>query len=150
MNWTRIASLTLALYWIALATATHVPKLPTVSLRHGDKIAHYLAYSLLGFALSWAWATRRPFFPVGLVVVMVVAIAYGAVDELTQIPVPGRYGEWYDWFADSCGAVTGVLLFWAVATLFFWLTRRVRRTSSPSRKTGTDGLQVRRTDRTQP
>ena len=116
--WSRIATLSVVVYWIVLATATHVPRLPSgVSLPHGDKAAHYLAYAILAFLLSWAWATRHAYFPKGLLFALVVAIAYGAIDELTQIPVPGRYGEWYDWGADALGAVTGVCAFWVVNKL---------------------------------
>ena len=47
-----MAALVLIVYWIALATSTHVPKLPTVSLDHGDKIAHFVAYAGLAMAFK--------------------------------------------------------------------------------------------------
>lgn len=112
-TWARLAIVVLAVYWIALAIATHVPKLPSVSLQHGDKIAHYVAYALLAIFLSWAWTTRRRYVPWGIVFAWGTAVLYGAIDELTQIPIPGRYGDWYDWCADSVGALTGIGLFWA-------------------------------------
>lgn len=120
----RVATLMLAVYWIALATSTHVPKLPTISVHYGDKLAHYVAYAVLAFLLSWAWTTRRAFSPRGMLFVLAVATAYGAIDELTQIPVPGRYGEWYDWLADTLGAVTGICMFWTIDTLRLVLRAR--------------------------
>ena len=127
----RVATLMLAVYWIALATSTHVPKLPTISVRHGDKLAHYVAYAILALLLSWAWTTRRPYFPRGVFFVLAVAIAYGAIDELTQIPVPGRSGEWYDFLADTLGAVTGICMFWTLDTLRLALrARKARRLST--------------------
>lgn len=117
LTWSRAVTLLLAAYWIALATATHVPTLPAGSLRYGDKNAHYAAYAVLAFLISWAWRTRREFFPVGMMVTFVVASAYGAVEELTQIPIPGRFAEWHDWLADVMGAITGIILFWAIDAL---------------------------------
>ena len=86
----RFVTLLLALYWIALAAGTHAPRLPTVSTPYGDKFAHYVAYAGLAFLLSWAWTTRRAFFPQGILFAFGVASVYGAIDELTQIPIPGR------------------------------------------------------------
>jgi VanZ family protein len=120
----RFAVILSTVYWIALATLTHVPKLPTVRLAPGDKTAHYVAYAILAFLLSWVWTASGRAFPKGMLVVLPVTILYGAIDELTQIPVPGRYGEWYDWYADTTGAVTGTLLFWASQRLLKWSRRR--------------------------
>ncbi len=114
LTWSRFVTTLLILYWVALTTATHVPQLPSGSMAYGDKFAHYIAYAGLAFLLSWAWTTRRPFYPKGILFAFGVAVAYGAVDELTQIPVPGRFGDWYDWIADSIGAMTGICLFWTL------------------------------------
>ena len=132
LTWSRLVTLMLAVYWIALATSTHVPELPSVSVRYGDKMAHYTAYAGLAFLLSWAWTTRRAYFPKGLLFAFGVATVYGAIDELTQIPVPGRCGEWYDWLADSVGAVTGIGLFWGLDAL----RRFVLRWRSPRSSSG--------------
>ncbi len=120
LTWSRFVTALLVVYWIALATSTHVPKLPAVSMSYGDKFAHYIAYAGLAFLLSWTWTTRRPFFPKGILFAFGIAVAYGAFDELTQIPIPGRCGEWYDWIADMIGAATGTGLFWGLDTLRKW------------------------------
>ena len=113
----RAVTLLLAAYWIALATATHVPTLPAGSLKYGDKNAHFAAYAVLAFLIAWAWTTRRRFFPTGLLVTFGLASSYGAIEELTQIPVPGRFAEWHDWLADIVGAAAGILLFWGIDTV---------------------------------
>lgn len=42
------------------------------------------------------------------VCLFVVAACYGAVDELGQIPIPGRHADIWDWVADMLGAVAGL------------------------------------------
>ena len=101
----------LAVYWLGLVTGTHLPRLPQGVGGYDDKTAHYLAYAGLAFLLSWSWSVRRPYFPKGLLFALGVAVLFGAVDELTQIPVPGRFGEPLDWLADSLGALSGICLF---------------------------------------
>ncbi len=127
LTWPRITTLLLVCYWVALATATHVPKLPTVALGTGDKTAHFVAYAALALALSVAWHARWPWAGRAPLWVWLLASAYGAVDELTQIPVPGRYGEWRDWLADLLGAMIGVMTF----TLFHTVRNVWRASKDP-------------------
>lgn len=58
-----------------------------------------------------------------MVVALGTASLYGAVDELTQALVPGRVADYYDWFADVVGSMTGVLLFWATEKSRRWMCR---------------------------
>ena len=118
-SWPRLVTLLLVLYWIAILTATHLPEVPSVALARQDKMAHYVAYAGLAFLLSWAWTSRgRDFLPRGMLFALAVATLYGAVDELTQIPVPGRFGDWYDWLADMIGALTGTVVFAGAAKMY--------------------------------
>ena len=110
-TWSRLATTITAVYWIALVAGTHLPKLPTVTPPYSDKIAHFVAFAGLAFLLSWAWATRRKFFPKGIVFAFSVATLYGVIDELTQMPIPGRYGQWSDLLADTIGAALGTCLY---------------------------------------
>jgi VanZ family protein len=102
----------LAAYWIALFTATHLPpSVPIVPGTEGDKLAHLIAYAILALLIAcyWqasaGWLGREHF----LWIVLVCA-AFGAIDELLQIPV-GRYASALDWIADVLGAVVGVAVF---------------------------------------
>jgi len=47
-----------------------------------------------------------------------ITLGYGALDELHQYFVPGRYASLLDVLLDGCGAVLGVL--------GFWLLRKIR------------------------
>lgn len=115
LNRSRISLLSrvaLAGFWIILFTATHMPVSTTFGPPDvGDKIAHFSAYLILAFLLATAWQlaggilTRRH-----LVFVWLAVVAYGAFDEITQIPV-GRDCELSDWLADAAGAATGLLVF---------------------------------------
>ncbi|MEX0977616.1 MAG: hypothetical protein WDZ48_02115, partial [Pirellulales bacterium] len=60
VNWPQKISLAaLALYWIALFVATHVPRLqPPIPLSHGDKWLHASAYAALTVLLALAWSLR--------------------------------------------------------------------------------------------
>lgn len=65
----------------------------------GDKIAHGIAYALLGFLLTRGLGNRGW----GIA----VAITYGMLDEFHQSFVPGRDAGAADWIADSVGAILG-------------------------------------------
>src|SRR5215216_5676731 len=85
-----------AVWWVLIATLTHLPpgRLPRVP--GSDKTHHLLAYAtlalLLGFALLFTFP-RRWWLPWG---VLVVGMCYGALDEVTQTWV-GRTTELGDW-----------------------------------------------------
>lgn len=114
----RIASIGLLIYWIALATGTHVPSYMVGPAAYNDKVAHFLGYAGLAFLMGFAWATHRGFHRRHAVMIWCAAIVYGAIDELLQIPVPGRTGEIGDWIADGLGSLLGIacfMLLWAVA-----------------------------------
>ena len=76
-----------------------------------DKLQHLLAYGALGAAAGlWFphdfWK-RRPFM-----ILFLTALAgsiYGAIDEIHQYFVPGRFCDVWDWAADTLGAFFGAL-----------------------------------------
>lgn len=84
-----------------------------------DKVLHALAYAglaVLAFrAVSGrfpARATRRT-----ALATLLIAIGYGATDELHQWTVPGRSADVYDLAADAVGAVGGLIACWACGIL---------------------------------
>ncbi len=91
---------------------------PVVGL---DKVVHMLMYA--GFAFACLWGYRKQFVSNGpsykrkaLILAIIISIAYGGLTELIQeYIVKSRTGDWYDFLADSIGAVVGVLVFY----LFF-------------------------------
>ena len=103
----RIAWLLVAIYWATIFIATHIPapKLPYVPVT--DKTAHFISYFLLAAGISIAMMLQhRKSIPV---TVLAIALAYGAIDEWTQIPV-NRSCELADWYADAAGASCAVVL----------------------------------------
>lgn len=120
----RIAWCLVALYWVALFTLTHLPpsEAPHPPSFLGDKGSHAIAYCgltfLLGFTLwTFGLGRRSRLWPW---ITLSAVLAYGAVDEWTQIIV-GRDCELLDWVADGTGAVVAVLLLAVV----FRVVRRV-------------------------
>lgn len=112
-NLTTLSKIALGLFWLALFIATHVPPASkSVVPENGrDKIAHYLGYAILATLVATTWQlaggqlNRRH-----LTLAWLVIVVYGALDELTQIPV-GRDCDIWDWTADAIGTATGLLLF---------------------------------------
>jgi VanZ family protein len=43
-------------------------------------------------------------------VTIIIGLFYGALDELHQIFVPGRFADTLDWMADGLGTIAGVLI----------------------------------------
>jgi len=74
-----------------------------------DKLQHLAAFAALAAAAGlWAspafWKRRSA---LTLLLTMIVGSAYGAVDEIHQYFVPGRDCNFWDWLADTLGAVLG-------------------------------------------
>jgi VanZ family protein len=112
---TKLAMLSkfgLAALWLTLFTLTHIPVPPHTPIDQlGDKFEHFTAYAGLAFMIAATWElavgrlnTRH------LVIVWMVVTIYGALDEITQIPV-GRDCEFGDWVADTSGALLGIAAF---------------------------------------
>lgn len=114
---------TLAVYWLGIFIATHLPTLPeAVDLSQiSDKTLHFGAYAGLGFLLSasvaavWNWSFLRA------AAVLLSLSLYGVADELLQIPM-NRTADVADWQADVLGGVTGVAAFSVVWAIFWRLT----------------------------
>ena len=72
-----------------------------------DKVAHFVAYGLLGVLVTLAWLrTRWP----RLLWVLVLAGLVGVADELHQRRTPGRSAEVADLIADSAGILTAAVV----------------------------------------
>lgn len=112
INGFRIASICLVGYWLALFVGTHLPRvrLPDMPGANDDKILHVIAFAGLSFLLSWAIPTKLTDRFRNVRLAAMGAILYGAIDEVTQIPV-GRTADWKDLIADAIGAVLGVIAY---------------------------------------
>ena len=102
----------LAIYWLILFIATSLPveRLPNIGLN--DKINHFIAYFILAVLVNLTLIYQRKsrfLFKKAPLVTIIIGLLYGAVDELHQIFVPGRFADTLDWMADGLGTVVGVL-----------------------------------------
>ena len=110
----------LTVYWLIIFIGT---SLPGNSLHYisgfSDKFKHTVAYMGLTFLLYWLLylknkkndLTRKQ-----LARLIILISAYGIIDELHQLFIPGRSCDIRDWFADILGLFFGILIakFWFV------------------------------------
>jgi VanZ family protein len=98
----------LVLAWALVALAlSSIPEVgdrmpETLRFPGSDLLAHVFVYGVLGALLANAtgrWSTA-----------VLLASAFGALDELYQGTVPGRTPSVFDWLADTAGAAIGAAL----------------------------------------
>jgi VanZ family protein len=102
----------LIIYWLILFIATTLPAQRLPSVGFTDKVNHFIAYFVLAVLVNLTLIYQRKsrfLFEKATVATIVICLFYGAVDELHQMLVPGRFAETLDWVADALGAFTGVL-----------------------------------------
>ena len=75
-----------------------------------DKVVHFCLYSVFawllarhGFGIAGRWTSTA--------LAVIVASAFGVVDEWHQQYIPGRSSEYADWQADTLGAAAGSLAY---------------------------------------
>ena len=120
----------LACYWLAIFTGTHISQraVREIEIEVSDKLQHYVAYAGLAFLLASFRACLSPPTVKSFVWLFGLAAAYGAFDEISQIPV-GRDAEFADWCADLIGVATGLTAF----AVLWGIVHRLRGgTPSPS------------------
>ena len=103
----------LVLYWIVLFTATTLPGPQLPDIHIGDKIEHFSAFFILAVFLNLALIYQRKsifLFKYATLVTIIICFLYGAIDELHQMFIPGRFADIRDWLADSTGVLLGVLV----------------------------------------
>src|SRR5205085_9706524 len=91
---------------IVLFVLSAQPKLPETP--GGDKVAHLIAYFVLGFlaARALGWTTALSGIALAAAA-FVIAALYGVSDEFHQSFVPGRDSSAADVLADAAGALIG-------------------------------------------
>jgi VanZ family protein len=114
-----------AAYWALLFVLTHLPIHFNQPTKWFDKVEHTAAYCGLALLLCAAWAVFRPPGWAMAAVVVAIAAGYGALDEASQLLVPGRSADVRDWIADVAGAIAGVGVF--LAGWKIWVGRQHQR-----------------------
>lgn len=101
-----VLRISLVLIVLGIAYLSLTPK-ETLTIGN-DKISHFIAYGALMLNIGLLYFERRAAFVIGVA----LALSYGALIELAQHFVPGRFMSLYDLFANAGGVLTGVLLTW--------------------------------------
>lgn len=116
LSWLPAASLMAVLFWLSSIPGD---ELPLPGFRFSDKLAHFLAYSVLGALIGWRHRLRvrlggrrgeagNAWFPDA--VGAMTGILFGLSDEVHQIFVPMRLFAWGDIAADGLGVLAGLRL----------------------------------------
>ncbi|WP_196784274.1 VanZ family protein [Crateriforma conspicua] len=128
----RLAIVLLALYWLAMFTGTHLPRVDFVQLHVGDKVKHFVGFFGLAFLLCYVTGGRRVITRFSRVAAIV--LAYAAFDEWSQGFVPGRTPDRYDFLADAAGMLAAMAMYLVAKFLFGHqirgLIRKIRGQSS--------------------
>src|SRR4051812_49190337 len=97
----------LIVYWLLLFGATHLPPIALPKTHVSDKFEHFTAYCVLSILLAIVLGARRGRIAlVSCSLTILIACAYGAIDEWTQ-PIVGRICDLHDWYADALGSIAG-------------------------------------------
>lgn len=119
----QIARYATAILLIAMFIGTHLPANVSPGLNVSDKLIHFLAYMTLTMSLLTSWELSTGILqPQHYFIVWLCCTLYGAVDEITQIPV-GRVCDGLDWLADVGGILVGLILYRLLRPLLYrWLS----------------------------
>ncbi|MCO6357886.1 VanZ family protein [Roseivirga pacifica] len=110
----RIWKLSALLWAITLAILLLLPQksFPESELLSYDKLAHIGVFAILEIILLLAFFKGKGQNTIKLKILMLtINIVYGSVLELLQHFSPGRLTDCYDFFANSVGALVGVIFF---------------------------------------
>ncbi len=86
--------------------------LPEIDIPNIDKLFHFVEYFILGALLVRAFSNSsgKANFKLILLLSILIASAYGILDEFHQRFVPGRSPGIFDIFSDIIGSFLGALL----------------------------------------
>ena len=105
--------LPLVFYWIFLFTLTTLPTHSVPAVGVNDKVEHMLAYFGLSFLLYLALLFQKKSSTLkknAILFTLLFVFAYGILDEVHQLLIPGRSCELLDFLADILGSVIGVIV----------------------------------------
>ena len=101
------------------------PTLQKVGFSVKDYLAHGVEYSILGFLALRLIRAEGGKFPWSWLLVVLLALCMGALDETYQRLIPGRTPSWSDYASDLAGSSAGGL----IAIVYYAVTERFRSSS---------------------
>ncbi|MGD8781845.1 MAG: VanZ family protein [Ignavibacteria bacterium] len=105
--------LPLVIYWLSLILFTSIPINVKKSFEHQDKLNHLIAFAGLSVLLQLTLHFQGNFEKINkrhATFTIIIASIYGALNEITQLFIPGRFGDIFDWVADLIGILIGVFI----------------------------------------
>ena len=105
--------LPLIFYWILLFTLTSLPSQSVPAVGVNDKVEHMLAYFGLSFLMYLALLFQKKSSLLknnALIFTLLFVLAYGILDEVHQLLIPGRSCELFDFMADMLGGIIGIIV----------------------------------------
>lgn len=82
------------------------------------KMAHFSVYTCLGILLYLFMKTFEISNRKKVLISIVLAFLYACSDEIHQLFVGGRSGEFRDVLIDSCGAGFGIFVVWIICEIY--------------------------------
>ncbi len=118
----QVARYATAILLVAMFIGTHLPASVSPEIAISDKLIHFLAFMTLAMFLLTSWELSTGILqPQHYFAVWLFCTLYGAVDEITQIPV-GRVCDGLDWLADVGGILVGLILYRLLSPWWYrWL-----------------------------
>lgn len=106
----RAALIALPVYWIALFTATHYPRVYVPDqLPQSDKLIHFTAFGILAWLFWRFMQARRPLGDRFVWASAALLIPYAGIDEYVQ-QFFGRFTDVADFGANTAGIVCVLLV----------------------------------------
>jgi VanZ family protein len=108
--------LPLTLSLLVLITSLYpLPKLPEIGFIAIDKAGHFAAFFILVLSYLWAFikSKRDGFAKINyLLFSFIICLILGGLIEILQHYLPiQRFGDWFDFYFDIAGVISGIILF---------------------------------------
>ncbi len=103
------SGLWVGLYAVLIIGLSSVPgnNFPDLQILTYDKLIHLIEYAIFGYLLSWTLALRIAARAQVMLLTLLLAGTFGALDETYQLLIPGRDFSYGDWVADLLGVIAG-------------------------------------------
>ena len=109
----KLSVLWAILYAMLIIALSSIPgrSFPDIKWLSQDKLIHIGEYLIFGILVSRAMVLRVTARGRVFLFTLLLAGAFGALDEAYQALVPGRDNSYTDWIADLLGVIAGSSLF---------------------------------------